>query len=652
MKMKILLSITLFISLNIPFLAQCPGVDVIFTSQAELDDFVQMYPDCDSIKNGNLVIGPSTDIVDLSGLISLRFVKKDIVIADNDSLISLTGLDSIHSFGYSPGQWIYGSLIIRNNDLLPKLSGFGNPSTIWNLFVNVLISDNDALVSLEGMEDFAGTGFYDSSFDGAQRRGGLVIENNNDLVNLQGLDGLTYGIVEIKENDNLQNLEGLGSGFNYSSWIENYLFITDNDGLVDLHGLDSITSIRSLTISDNNNLETLEGLGSLSLINGGYVCSEGCGLFFGLEISNNNKLQSLEGIENLETVRGYLNILENEQLLNFHGLDSLKNMYDGHLVISENPSLLNIEALNQLESIGFFYNYGDVVGASLISISHNAQLASLIGLGQLDSLLTLAVVNNASLISLAGLESLISVGGALTISENESLASFNGLNQLEIIGGELKVKNNDSLSNFHGLENLTSIGLLPFSYLPYMFIVEGNESLISFDGLENLNSFRANHFQIRNNPALVSLSGLDSLEYEMIEDFFIKNCPNLTVCNIQPICDFFENGGLGSVSDNAPGCNSVSEIEAACEVVAVEEVLFRNETIQVFPNPVNDFLNIQLPETITKPTEVSIIDLQGKTLKKQKVNSSQSIEVAQLPAGMYLIKVVVDSRIYSGRFIK
>jgi len=80
--------------------------------------------------------------------------------------------------------------------------------------------------------------------------------------------------------------------------------------------------------------------------------------------------------------------------------------------------------------------------------------------------------------------------------------------------------------------------------------------------------------------------------------------------------------------------------------------IYVNESLSIIPNPALDYLNIELPESITKTVVVSIIDLQGKTLKKQMHNSGQSIDVAQLPAGMYLLKIVVDSRIYTGRFIK
>lgn len=90
---------TLLLSLFCCWLAaQCPTGDVSFSTQGQIDNFLLNYPNCDSIR-GSLRIGLSTDITDLSALAGIRFVKNSIIITDNRALTSLSGLDSIYSFG-------------------------------------------------------------------------------------------------------------------------------------------------------------------------------------------------------------------------------------------------------------------------------------------------------------------------------------------------------------------------------------------------------------------------------------------------------------------------------------------------------------------------------------------------------------------------
>ncbi len=68
-------------------------------------------------------------------------------------LTTLSGLDSLYSFGRNPISPFYtsDSLVIRDNDLLPNLKGFGNPLTeLVTPRMKIVFADNDALKNLEG----------------------------------------------------------------------------------------------------------------------------------------------------------------------------------------------------------------------------------------------------------------------------------------------------------------------------------------------------------------------------------------------------------------------------------------------------------------------------------------------------------------------
>jgi type IX secretion system substrate protein len=74
--------------------------------------------------------------------------------------------------------------------------------------------------------------------------------------------------------------------------------------------------------------------------------------------------------------------------------------------------------------------------------------------------------------------------------------------------------------------------------------------------------------------------------------------------------------------------------------------------VELSPNPATDYLNVQLPETITQPVEVSIFDSQGRLMRWQIISSGQSIDLKELPKGMYLVKAVAGERVYTGKFVK
>ena len=58
--------------------------------------------------------------------------------------------------------------------------------------------------------------------------------------------------------------------------------------------------------------------------------------------------------------------------------------------------------------------------------------------------------------------------------------------------------------------------------------------------------------------------------------------------------------------------------------------------VQVYPNPVNDILNI---ETVNLIEKIEILDLSGKLISTEFYHQ---INVAQLTSGIYFIKVVTS----------
>jgi len=69
--------------------------------------------------------------------------------------------------------------------------------------------------------------------------------------------------------------------------------------------------------------------------------------------------------------------------------------------------------------------------------------------------------------------------------------------------------------------------------------------------------------------------------------------------------------------------------------------------ISLYPNPVNEVLNIRL--NVNAPVEVEIINLTGQTLI---TSSSSIIDVSSLPRGIYFANIKIDGQNFSRKFIK
>jgi hypothetical protein len=193
----------------------------------------------------------------------------------------------------------------------------------------------------------------------------------------------------------------------------------------------------------NPMLENLEGLNGLS------------GVGIGIGITNNENLVSLNGLQNLSTV-GYLGlgVYNNDMLANFFGLNGI-SVIAGGLAICGNDGLTSLEGLENLTSIGgnFWLGHEEWGGGG------NSSLTSLTGLSSLTSIGDgLSVVDNELLSDLGALSTLQHIGSDLEIGSvdgfgNASLASLAGLGGLDTVGGDLIITNNEVLSSLEELEN-------------------------------------------------------------------------------------------------------------------------------------------------------------------------------------------------------
>ncbi|MDB4303258.1 alpha/beta hydrolase-fold protein [Desulfosarcina sp.] len=262
-----------------------------FSSQADIDNFQAVFPDCTNLE-GEVLIG-GDNITNLNGLSEVTFIGGFLWISFNENLASLDGLGNITSIGgdllfnqnssltslnaLSNLSFLGGRLVIGSNPVLPSLSGLEGITSVGG---DISISYNDALNNLLGLQNITSAG-------------GLTITYTHlsSLMGLNNLDSIA-GNVDISWNNSLNNLSGLDN----LAYIGGDLNICINDAMTSYTGLEHLITIAGgLLIGDHANsppfydtsLTSISALESLTSVSG-------------LHVMNNLALTSLEGLENID----------------------------------------------------------------------------------------------------------------------------------------------------------------------------------------------------------------------------------------------------------------------------------------------------------------------------------------------------------------
>lgn len=297
----------------------CLPQGILFSSQAQIDSFPIMHPNCheiegdvniagDNITNlngllgitsigGYLYIENNSKLPRFTGLNNLVSIGKYLRIFDNNSLISLDGLENLDSIGD------YLSLV--RNPKLASLSGLDNLLTVNR----ISIDDNSALKDV-------------LSFNRLTRIQYLFIESNSSLSNLAGFENLDSisSAFWIRYNANLINI----SGFDTLKYVSS-LYIANNPALKTIDGFQNLQHIRSLDLR-NATLTNLSGFKNLTKVKDN------------LSIQSNTRLSSLMGLSNLDSV-GWLYISECSSLKSLAGLENIQKESLDQLTITNNDSL-------------------------------------------------------------------------------------------------------------------------------------------------------------------------------------------------------------------------------------------------------------------------------------------------------------------------
>lgn len=407
----------------------------------------------------------------------------NLTIKDSGAIRNLKGL----AFLTQPN-----GITLSNNRRLDSLLGLENVSTLSTLNINQLphLKNLAELANLSGSVD------------------SVDIWHNSDLESLQGLN-------------NIEHIESLNIGLPQAPIVH-----TNSLKLVDLQGLNGLTSVGAITIADNQLLQSLAGLENLTTAGSIYL-------------HKNPLLSSLEGLSGLTAV-SELELNDLPMLTNLEGLNGVSSIQK--LGLHYCDSLQSLSGINQMQLIGEL-NIGPKGQFNIYET--NTQLVDLSGLDSVNEINNLVLGNNAMLLSLAGAPNLTHVD-RLSLSYNKQLHDLSAIAGLAFID-ELHLYENQNLHALPYLPNIQHLNKLSMTYF----------HLDHLDGLANLTS--VGELSLRYSDSLANIEGLNGLQ-EASGDFELaglQSIEQMDLTNLQQVGGNFSlvtNTSLVSFSaDNLMG---------------------------------------------------------------------------------------------------
>lgn len=274
----------------------------------------------------------------------------------------------------------------------------------------------------------------------------------------------------------------------------------------------------------------------------------GCTTFKNILIQGldaNPAITNLDSLHLLEEVTEKF-LVDNTKITTLAGLTNIKKV-GIYFDVTNNPDLEET-GITGLESLG------------VIFLSNLPKLTSMAGLtNNFTNHGTFTLIINGTLLNdLTGLEGIHSVPN-MYISGNFELTSLKGLENLMESGAGISLTSNIKLTDISALAGITNLNFGPLELLY-------NYELKDLTGLHNIIFIKKNLW-IQTNIALESLAPLnDNLVIENEDDssLIIKDNYQLAFCSEPAICNYLSNGGRQEIIGNAPGCENIPQIEAAC----------------------------------------------------------------------------------------
>ena len=299
--------------------------------------------------------------------------------------------------------------------------------------------------------------------------------------------------------------------------IQGNLIIGNSNDITDLRSLSGITHVTGLVgVWGNDRLVSLNPLGNLQSIGGDF------------SVGGNDSLPSLGNFPTLQFIGGRFGVGNNDALASLGDFTTLQSI-GGSFEVKKNVALISLEGFPMLASIG-----GDfVVGR------YRASNASLTSLGDFTSLQFIGgsfeVIRNDALTSLRNFTALQSIGGWFSVSYNDALTSLGNFTALQSIGGIFEVEDNEALASLGRFPMLASIG--------------------------SANGVSVSSTDSKQDGVSILVEGNDRLQDCCVLTAFLSGATNAV-------------SGQVFIGDNAPGCNSTTQVNCDPFLQVGQKVVF------------------------------------------------------------------------------
>ncbi len=320
-------------------------------------------------------------ITSLSGLDNLKFINKDLILANNENLESICCLNKVERVE---------SLQIIDHPNLNSISGLSGIKTVND---TLRIRFAPQLASLNGLQNL---NKVNAPFN----------INEVGLITLDGLQNLR----EV-ESLYLYRLENLTDAVAWSqlTQIERSLKIEECDQLTTL-STPNLLSVNTIFLGSNPALQSVDF---------GTVFTD---LEF-VNVGGSTQLEVIRGLENVNRI-GLLSLTELsslEDLLGFSGLTEVS----GNLTLDNLDTLTSFSGFGNLTSVAIEYS-GNPPNYTEFLIKRMEGITSLSGLDNLQTIGQIRIENNASLATLDGtnLQTTIPIGCRIFIQDNANLTNY------------------------------------------------------------------------------------------------------------------------------------------------------------------------------------------------------------------------------------
>jgi len=379
-----------------------------------------------------------------------------------------------------------------------------------------------------------------------------------------------------------------------------------------------------------------------------------------LIVFNSTDLINLHGLEQLTHVSGNVHVFHNSALADLNALSQITTI-GGNLNISGNSALNSIDGLKKLTTVG-----------ANMDVTENPVLTRLNSFSKLQSVGGyLSIWGNAVLSDVNDLHQLISINGNLSVTQNHALTNLHGLRQLAVLGGDLNINQNINLTDLGNLTpKMTPTATLRVAHNFNLsdcavqticeHISSGGPIEVIGNGagcssvLELENACATNlPVELSNFTAKVIDKSIELVWYTETE----TNNDGFAIQRSKDAIDWNKVGwerGKGNsttlqkytFTDEQPLLGksyyrlAQIDMDGKIEYSNVLTVTYYADSVTVYPNPVNDILQLSIMDELPIE-EVIIYNTSGREMLRE-VPSSSTLNVSKLPRGTYILGITIQ----------